>query len=115
MPSKKKRPAMGVDTILHTANHEWGYWGTCQHNGYDAEMCWAAASRFLAERFKLKPEQVRDILDARFGRHLADDLSFIIGGPDTEEIIATHLAARFAQLAWRDWVRITLQEIKRSR
>ncbi|OHC75201.1 MAG: hypothetical protein A3G18_09680 [Rhodospirillales bacterium RIFCSPLOWO2_12_FULL_58_28] len=122
MPSKKKRLTMGAVIILPTANHEWGMWGASLHNGYDPNVTWTAASRFLAETFRLKPEQVRDLLDARFGRHLADDLSFIPqlvagtfrGGPADEEIIASHLAARFAQPAWRDWVRITLGEIKRG-
>jgi len=103
---------MTNDTILPSANIEWGMWGTSTRNGYDAEMCWQTASRFLAATFKLKPEQVRDLLDHRFGRHLADDLSFIPGGPANTEIITSHLAARFAQPAWRDWVRITLREIK---
>ncbi|CAA6605790.1 conserved hypothetical protein [Rhodospirillaceae bacterium LM-1] len=104
--------AMTNDTILPSANIEWGMWGTSQRNGYDALMCWKAASRFLAATFKLKPEQVRDLLDHRFGRHLADDFSFIPGGPSSEEAIKAHLAARFAQPAWCDWVRITLKEIK---
>ncbi len=101
--------------ILPTNNPEWGFWGTCRHNGYDQDLAWTAASRFLAVTFKLKPERVRDLLDHRFGRHLADDLSFIPGGPATEESIAAHLAARFGQPAWRDWVRITLREIGSGR
>jgi len=98
--------------ILPTNNESWGLWGTSLHNGYDTDITWPAASRFLAETFRLNPEQVRDMLDHRFGRHLADDLSFIPGGPATEEVIARHLAARFAQPTWRDWVRITLREVK---
>ncbi|MBI5121325.1 MAG: hypothetical protein HZA67_09990 [Rhodospirillales bacterium] len=103
---------MTNDTVLPTANSEWGFWGTSQRSGYEAELCWQVASRFLAETFKLKPEQTRDLLDHRFGRHLADDLSFIQCGPISEETIAKHLAARFAQPAWKNWVRITLREIK---
>lgn len=98
--------------ILPTNNPDWGLWGTSLHNEYDPGITWPATSRFLGETFRLTPEQVRDMLDHRFGRHLADDLSFIPGGPATEEIILAHLAARFAQPAWRDWVRITLREIK---
>ena len=103
---------MTKKTILPSRNIEFGMWGTCKISGYDALMCWRVASRFLAETFKLKPEQARDMLDHRFGRHLADDLSFIPGGPVDEEVIARHLAARFALPAWKDWVRITLKEIK---
>jgi hypothetical protein len=104
--------AMTKKTILPSENPEWGMWRTSISNGYDQEMCWRVASRFLAETFKLKPEQARDMLDHRFGRHLADDLSFIPGGPANEEVITRHLAARFAQPGWKDWVRITLKEIK---
>jgi hypothetical protein len=103
---------MTIETILPTENTDWGMWGTSTRGGYDVEMCWQVASRFLAETFKLKPEQTRDLLDHRFGRHLADDLSFIPGGPASAEIIMAHLAARFAQPAWKNWVRITLKEIK---
>jgi hypothetical protein len=65
--------------ILPTANKEWGFWGTAERNGYDAELTWKAASNFLIAEFDLTAEQARDVLDARFGRHLADDLSFIKG------------------------------------
>ena len=53
--------------ILPTGNKEWGFWGTSGHNGYDAELTWEAASRFLAKEFDLTAEQVRDVLEARFG------------------------------------------------
>ena len=29
---------MNDTAILPTANHEWGFWGTSIHNGYDAPM-----------------------------------------------------------------------------
>jgi hypothetical protein len=103
--------AMKTETILPTANESWGMWGTSRQNGYDQDLTWTAASRFLATTFKLAPEKVRDLLDHRFGRHLADDLSFIPGGPVSEKAIATHLKARFAQPAWKCWVRTTLREI----
>ncbi|MBF0354951.1 MAG: hypothetical protein HQL43_06935 [Alphaproteobacteria bacterium] len=103
---------MTIETILPTENPDWGMWGTSIRSGYDAEMCWQVASRFLAKTFKLKPEQAQGLLDHRFGRHLADDLSFIQGGPVNEEAIKAHLAARLAQPAWKNLVRITLKEIK---
>lgn len=65
--------------ILPTENKEWGFWGTAERNGYDAELTWKAASNFLMAEFELTTEQARDVLDARFGRHLSDDLSFIKG------------------------------------
>ncbi|PZP83296.1 MAG: hypothetical protein DI582_11200 [Azospirillum brasilense] len=88
-------------TPAATANHEWGFWGTSVRNGYDAELTWDTASRFLAKHFDLTAEQARDVLDARFGRHLADDLSFIEGAPDTAEKITAHLAERITDKGWR--------------
>ncbi|MFN7610849.1 MAG: hypothetical protein ACK5QX_07935, partial [bacterium] len=72
---------------LPTNNPEWGFWGTSLSNAYDAAMAWDAASRFLTKAFALTPEETRTMLDARFGRHLADDLSFIKGGLVTAEAI----------------------------
>lgn len=86
--------------ILPTANAEWGFWGTSQRNGYDAASAWNAASQFLMGAFDLPAEQARDVLDARFGRHLADDLSFI-KGTLTVETIAAHLKLRIADAGWR--------------
>lgn len=86
--------------ILPTANTEWGFWGTSERNGYDVELTWNAASNFLMVEFKLNAEQARDVLDARFGRHLADDLSFI-KGTLTEKAITAHLKLRIADAGWR--------------
>lgn len=94
--------------ILKTENKDWGFWGTSDRNGYDAALTWDVASRFLAAEFELTPEQTRDVLDARFGRHLADDLSFIENGtgnargPISADAITKHLKARVADRGWRD-------------
>ncbi len=88
-------------TPAATANLQWGFWGTSIQNGYDAELTWDTACRFLAKHFDLTAEQARDVLDARFGRYLADDLSFIEGAPDTAEKIITHLANRISDKGWR--------------
>lgn len=86
---------------LPTNNEEWGFWGTSVSNGYDAALTWDTASRFFAKTFNLTPEETRTLLDARFGRHLADDLSFINGGPATATAITTHLEKRNADKGWR--------------
>lgn len=86
---------------LPTNNEEWGFWGTSVSNGYDAALTWDTASRFFAKTFNLTPEETRTLLDARFGRHLADDLSFISGGPVTSSAITTHLEKRNADKGWR--------------
>lgn len=85
--------------ILPTENKEWGFWGTAERNLYDAELTWKAASKFLIAAFDLNAEQARDVLDARFGRHLADDLSFI-KGTLTEKTITAHLKLRIADTGW---------------
>lgn len=100
---------MTTFTPVPTANREWSFWGTSIHNGYDPELTWDAASRFLAEHFGLSAEQARDVLDNRFGRHLADDLSFIQGGPTTAEAITSHLANRISEQGWRKSFEATIR------
>ena len=103
--------------ILSTENKEWGFWGTSVRNGYDAELTWDAASCFLAKEFDLTAEQTRDVLDARFGRHLADDLSFIENGkgnakgPISADAITKHLKARMADQGWRDSFENAIREV----
>lgn len=99
-------------TILPTANEAWGFWGTCGHNGYDQAMAWEAASDALATAFDLTPEQVRELLDARFGRHLADDLSFMPGGPVSREAIENPIMARLADRGWRKWFEQAVREAR---
>ncbi len=101
---------------LPTANQEWGFWGTSVNNGYDPALTWDAASRFLAKEFDLTAEQTRDVLDARFGRHLADDLSFIENGKDNAKgpintaAITKHLTMRVADRGWRDCFENAIRE-----
>ncbi len=99
-------------TILPTANESWGFWGAAGHNGYDQQMTWEAASDALATAFDLTAEQVRNLLDARFGRHLADDLSFIAGGPVSPEAIEQHIMARLADRGWRKWFEKAVLEVR---
>ena len=87
-------------TALPTANEEWGFWGTSVQNGYNAELTWDVTSKFLAERFELTAEETRTVLDSRFGRHLADDLSFAKYGPHSAVSIIAHLTNRTADKKW---------------
>ena len=96
---------------LQTENEGFGFWGTSLANGYDAPMAWNAASRVLAEALNLMPEETRDLLDARFGRHLSDDLSFIKGGPTTAQAITDHIKMRIADRKWRGYFESALREI----
>lgn len=99
-------------TMPPTDNAQWGFWGTSERNGYDAAMAWQAAGDALATAFDLTPVEIRDLLDARFGRHLADDLSFIEGGPVSAEAIETHIMARLADRRWRRWVEQSVAELR---
>ena len=101
-----------MTTMLPTANPEWGFWGTSERNGYDAAMAWEAAGDTLATGFDLTPVEIRDLLDSRFGRHLADDLSFIDSGPASPEAIETHIMARLADRGWRRWVEQSIAEVR---
>ncbi len=101
-------------TILPTGNQIWGFWGTCGHNGYDQQMAWEAGSDVLATAFDLTPEQVRALLDSRFGRHFADDMSFIPGGPVSRDAIESHVMARLADPRWRSWVEKAVREVCRG-
>jgi hypothetical protein len=59
-------------------NREWGFFGTCVHNGHtDPEAAWDEAMAALTDpkgHFRLEPEDARDLLDATWGRHLADQV-----------------------------------------
>lgn len=97
---------------LATQNHEHGFWGTSKSNGYDVDMTWNAVSQILSSEFELTPEQTRDLLDSRFGRHLADDLSFIKEGPKTPGVIYEHIRERLQDLHWRDEYEEAVQFVK---
>jgi len=103
---------MHTKTILPTANEANGFWSTAGHNGYDQQMAWEAASDALATAFDLTSEQVRNLLDAPFGRHLADDLSFIRGGPVSREAIEQHIMARLTDRGWRKWFEKAVREAR---
>lgn len=96
--------------ILATANKDWGLWGTSVHNDYDPQMTWEVVSRFLMAEFELTAEQTRDVLDARFGRHLADDLSHV-RGIMSEDNIVTHLKLRVADSGWRKSYEKSIHEV----
>ena len=61
-----------------TRNRDWGFFGTCVSNGHaDAEAAWDEAMATLTDskgRFRLQAEDARDLLDATWGRHLADQV-----------------------------------------
>lgn len=95
-----------------TQNPDWGFWGTATCNEYDTQMTWDAAADALATAFDLKSEEIRILLNARFGRHLADDLSFIDGGPVTADAVEHHIMMRLANRVWRKWFDAATQEAR---
>lgn len=101
-----------MPAILPTANTHWGFWGTSVRNGYDPDMAWQAASDALATAFDLAPAEIRDLLDARFGRHLADDLSFVPGGPRNAGAIEDHIISRLAKHSWRKWFEEAIRDLR---
>lgn len=71
--------------ILKTQNKEWGFWGTtAQHyTNKETQQRWNDAFVTLLELSGAKPEQVRELLDARIGRHFADQC---FGEKDVKQI-----------------------------
>jgi hypothetical protein len=49
----------------------------------------------------LTPAEVRDFLDSPAGRLLADDISFVEGGPTSAEAIEALIKSRLGHLGWR--------------
>ena len=87
---------MTIRTILPTKDPLSGFWAASERNGYDVQLVWTMASDALATIFALKPTEVRDFLDSHAGRLLADDISFIEGGPTDTAAIETLIKARLS-------------------
>lgn len=101
---KAKRAAAANAVILPTQNECWGAWGTAETNGLEPAQTWAAMSAYFQTAEGLSPEETRELLDSRFGRHMVDDLSFAPCGGKTVDGIERHLARRFAQSSWRQYL-----------
>jgi hypothetical protein len=75
-----------------TRNRDWGFFGTCVSNGHqDAEAAWDEAMATLTNphgRFALDPEDAKNLLDATWGRHLADDIIGLPIGPAINDLAA---------------------------
>jgi len=77
-----------------TRNRQWGFFGTCASNGHaDPEAAWDEAMATLTDRqgrFSLAPEDARDLLDASWGRHLADQVVGREIGKAINDLAANH-------------------------
>lgn len=60
--------------ILETQNKEDGFWGTTElhYSNKETQQRWNDAFETLLELSGAKPMQIRELLDARMGRHFAD-------------------------------------------
>ena len=60
--------------ILETQNNEHGFWGTTElhYSNKETQQRWNDAFETLLELSGAKPMQIRELLDARIGRHFAD-------------------------------------------
>lgn len=80
-----------------------GFWAASRRNGHDPQATWTAVSEALADIFDLTPAAIRDFLDSVAGRVLAEDLSFIEGGPIGPQAIRTLIMVRLDDDGWRRW------------
>ena len=85
-------------SCLPTNNTAWGFWGTIGHEA-DTATAWRMAMPAIAQATGCPETTVRDFLDSRHGRHLADDVSNgLASGLGLEQAI---LAAVERWMGWR--------------
>jgi len=77
--------------IVMTANEPWGFFGTlCTSGTPDAWTTFNDAAHALVAKLDLTPDQARDVLDARIGRHMADQRRDGESGKDLVERLLAH-------------------------
>ena len=85
-------------TNLTTTNTAWGFWGTIAHH-IDPAAAWPLAMDQVAEATGMAATAVRDFLDSRHGRHLADEVAgHLATGQQLEAAIG---AAVETWMGWR--------------
>jgi hypothetical protein len=109
---RRAATVMTISTILPTKDPSSGFWAVSERNGYEVQSVWVMASDALATIFALNPTEVRDFLDGHAGRLLADDISFIDGGPTNAEAIQALIQARLGHLGWRRLYEQAISEIR---
>lgn len=60
--------------ILETQNEEWGFWGTAKSivmGEQKTQKVWNEAFNLIMDIANFTPEETRDLLDSRWGRHTA--------------------------------------------
>ena len=85
------------DVVLPTCNPEWGFSGTIRRHA-DAQTAWRQAMNAIATATSCSPDEVRDFLDSRHGRHFADEVTnFLVDGTGVSDAIAA------ATTKWMGW------------
>jgi hypothetical protein len=85
-------------TSLATTNTAWGFWGTIANHA-DPAAAWSLAMAKVGEATGMAETAVRDFLDSRHGRHLADEVAnHLATGQELEAAIA---AAVETWMGWR--------------
>ena len=61
--------------ILETQNKSWGFWGTVSEfvDSDEAQKLWCEASKTIQEKVGFTTIETRNLLDSRWGRHMADE------------------------------------------
>lgn len=102
---------MHKNHILPSENETFGFWGESKINRYEnVEGLWKDMSLLLMDVFNASPEVVRQTLDSRFGRHLADELSFVKGGKVTPETAVHHAIELLKRSDWRKYFRKAIHD-----
>lgn len=86
-----------TNLTLPTANKAWGYYGTSGAFA-DADAAWGLAFAAILAATQGAPEGVRDFLDSRHGRHLADD---VCNGMQSGLDLPAAIDAAITR--WMDW------------
>jgi hypothetical protein len=92
-----------MPVVIHpeSRNPAWGFYGTITQSRGDAiaEHAWMMARQQIVRATRCDPDEVRDFLDSRYGRHFADD---VVGGLINGQMVDVAVAAAVAKwMAWR--------------
>lgn len=89
---------------ISTNNEAWGLWRTCETAGMDTRHVWDTCIAYYVKNHNMTEEQARDMMDARYGRHLADYLSGIAGSIEQ--------GLQWVDQNWTKWVRNEVKAAK---
>lgn len=96
--------------ILKTQNKEYGFWGTTElhYSNKETQDRWNDAFEILVQLSGKSPESIREYLDSRSGRHLADECY----GNDVKATILSNYYKYYEKDLFGDRTKIIKQKIK---